>query len=58
MEEDTALEDVDNPRWQLFETIKTTTNNQGRIRLYFPWFVWGEGMALQAGRLQVGDPMR
>ncbi|PNF18061.1 Protein polybromo-1 [Cryptotermes secundus] len=29
MDEDTALEDVDNPRWQLFETIKTTTNNQG-----------------------------
>jgi hypothetical protein len=32
MDEDTALEDVDNPRWQLYETIKTTTNNQGAIR--------------------------
>lgn len=32
MDEDTALEDVDNPRWQLFETIKTTTNNQGTMR--------------------------
>lgn len=28
-EEDTALEDADNPRWQLYETIKNTTNNQG-----------------------------
>ncbi|PSN42113.1 hypothetical protein C0J52_02963 [Blattella germanica] len=29
MDEDTAVEDADNPRWQLFETIKNTTNNQG-----------------------------
>ncbi|GFG36133.1 hypothetical protein Cfor_02751 [Coptotermes formosanus] len=31
MDEDTALEDVDNPRWQLYETIKNTTNNQGHL---------------------------
>jgi hypothetical protein len=35
-EEDTALEDVDNPRWQLYETIKNTTNNQGTVR-YRRW---------------------
>jgi protein polybromo-1 len=36
MDEDTALEDVDNPRWQLFETIKSATNNQGTARLCCP----------------------
>jgi protein polybromo-1 len=36
MDEDTALEDVDNPRWQLYETIKNTTNNQGTISSHFP----------------------
>ncbi|XP_069679864.1 protein polybromo-1 isoform X4 [Periplaneta americana] len=31
MDEDTAVEDADNPRWQLFETVKNTTNNQGHL---------------------------
>lgn len=31
MDEDTAIEDVDNPRWQLYETIKNMTNNQGIV---------------------------
>lgn len=31
MDEDTAIEDVDNPRWQLYETIKNMTNNQGHL---------------------------
>ncbi|XP_049837847.1 protein polybromo-1 isoform X3 [Schistocerca gregaria] len=30
IEEDTA-EDTDNPRWQLYETIKNNTNNQGHL---------------------------
>jgi len=37
MDEDTAIEDVDNPRWQLYETIKNMTNNQGIVN--FPLFM-------------------
>jgi hypothetical protein len=39
-EEDTAVEDVDNPRWQLYETIKNTTNNQGTVSYRY----WSSGL--------------
>lgn len=33
-EEETAeTEEVDNPQWQLFQTIRTAPNNQGKIRV-------------------------